>query len=100
MSDIKHTHGGARPGAGRPKGSGKYKEPTKAIRVPESSVTYIKEFLTGYPDVIEFGHAAPSHTSVPDQGNNVHRLEIPLFSSRVAAGIPSPAEDHVEHTLD
>lgn len=94
MSDTKHTHGGARPGAGRPKGSGKYKEPTKAIRVPESSVTYIKTFLNGYPDVIEFGHAAPA------QSDNVHRLQIPLFSSRVAAGIPSPAEDHIEDTLD
>nr|WP_229794231.1 translesion error-prone DNA polymerase V autoproteolytic subunit [Arenicella chitinivorans] len=43
---------------------------------------------------MEFGHAAP------EQAANVHRLEIPLFSSRVAAGIPSPAEDHVEDTLD
>ncbi len=100
MSDIKHTHGGARPGAGRPKGSGKYKEPTKAIRVPESSVTYIKEFLIGYPDVIEFSQAASSRNPQPEQDSNVHRLEIPLFSSRVAAGIPSPAEDHVEDTLD
>jgi len=91
---LKHNHGGARSGAGRPKGSGKYKEPTKAIRVPEGSITYIKEFLESYPDVTEIG--APKK----QQTNNVTRLEIPLFSSTVAAGYPSPAEDHVEDTLD
>lgn len=88
-------HGGARSGAGRPKGSGKYKEPTKAIRVPEGSITYIKEFLEGYPDVTQLG--SPSKKP---QTSNVTRLQIPLFSSTVAAGFPSPAEDHVEDTLD
>lgn len=100
MSDIKNKqsnakHGGARSGAGRPKGSGKYKEPTKAIRVPEGSITYIKEFLEGYPDVTHVG--SPSKKP---EASNVTRLEIPLFSSTVAAGFPSPAEDHVEDTLD
>ena len=100
MSDIKSKqskakHGGARYGAGRPKGSGKYKEPTKAIRVPEGSITYIKEFLESYPDVTQLG--SPSKKP---QVSNITRLEIPLFSSTVAAGFPSPAEDHVEDTLD
>ncbi len=27
-------------------------------------------------------------------------LELPLFSARVAAGFPSPAEDHLESRLD
>ena len=31
---------------------------------------------------------------------SVVKLEIPLFSSSVAAGKPSPAEDHIEETLD
>lgn len=90
--DISQKHGGARIGAGRPKGSGKYKEPTKAIRVPEGSITYIKEFLEGYPNVLEVGTAA--------QASEIPKLEIPLFSSTVAAGYPSPAEDHIEDTLD
>jgi len=51
----KSNHGGARSGAGRPKGSGKYKEPTKAIRVPEGSISFIKSFLANYPDISEFG---------------------------------------------
>ena len=87
----KFTHGGARPGAGRPKGSGKYREPTRAIRVPEGSIRYIKDFLERYPDVTDVVGAAQ---------DNVTRLEIPLYSSKVAAGYPSPAEDHVDDTLD
>lgn len=96
MSKKESNHGGARPGAGRPAGSGKYKEPTKAIRVPEGSIRYIKDFLESYPDVSEIGAAK---TNTVDT-SNVVRLEIPLFSSTVAAGYPSPAEDHVEDTLD
>lgn len=87
------SHGGRRPGAGRPKGSGKYKEPTRAIRVPEGSIPAIKDYLATYPDmskVIPLGSAQPPSP----------RVEIPVFSSRVAAGYPSPAEDHVEETLD
>lgn len=91
----KHSHGGAREGAGRPKGSGKYNEPTKAIRVPESSISYIKDFLETYPDVTEIGVGASS-----EQIGTVSKLDIPLYSSKVAAGFPSPAEDHVEDTLD
>ena len=89
------SHGGKRPGAGRPKGTGKYKEPTKAIRVPEGSLTYIREFLDKYPQVTEIGASQPQ-----SKDGSVVRLEIPLYSSKVAAGMPSPAEDHVEETLD
>ena len=105
MSKNDTNHGGARPGAGRPKGTGKYKESTKAIRVPEGSIRYIKEFLESYPDVTEIGIASSNSSSSNDvynshDSNDVIRLNIPLFSSTVAAGYPSPAEDHVEDTLD
>ena len=99
MSKDKYTHGGARTGAGRPKGSGKYREPTKAIRVPEGSITYIKEFLENYPNVTTIA-SATSHKVDSTLDDNIVRLEIPLFSSTVAAGYPSQAEDHVEETLD
>lgn len=92
------SHGGRRPGAGRPKGTGKYKEPTKAIRVPEGSVSFIREYLDHYPDVSSFAEAIGSKQKGPKQ--NIVKLELPLFSSKVAAGLPSPAEDHVEDTLD
>jgi len=101
MSTKNNTHGGSRSGAGRPKGSGKYKEPTKAIRVPEGSLSYIKEFLESYPDVSEIGAATAINTKQSSNNkDNVVRLKIPLFSSTVAAGYPSPAEDHVDETLD
>lgn len=91
----KNAHGGVRSGAGRPKGSGKYKEPTKAIRVPEGSIRHIKDFLERYPDVVEVGSAESATIQ-----SNIVKLKIPLFSSTVAAGYPSPAEDHIEDTLD
>ena len=68
--------GGKRAGAGRPKGTGHYREATKAIRVPVSMVESIKKYAQskGY--------------------------QIPLYGSRVAAGFPSPADDYIEGTLD
>ena len=70
------TKGGARKGAGRPKGQGKYGESTKAIRVPESKVKYISEIVS--------------------KG----LYEIPLYTERVAAGFPSPADDYLEDKID
>ncbi len=89
-------HGGARQGAGRPKGSGRYNEPTVAIRVPEGSIPQIKHYLSVYPDV---GDPIANYIA-PTSADNIVKLEIPLFSSSVAAGFPSPAEDHIEDTLD
>ena len=37
--------GGARIGAGRPKGQGKYNEPTKPIRIPASMIQEILEYV-------------------------------------------------------
>ena len=39
------TRGGKRPGAGRPKGQGKYKEQTKPVRVPLSMIEDVKKFI-------------------------------------------------------
>jgi len=110
MSMKKSTHGGARSGAGRPRGSGKFKEPTKAIRVPEGSISYIKEFLESYPNNAEgltivnsrlsSGISSGNGSNAITDSDNIVKLKIPLFSSTVAAGYPSPAEDHVEETLD
>lgn len=63
--------GGKRLGAGRPKG-----ELTKTIRVPLSSVPRIKKII----DNVSYG--------------------IPIFSSKVQAGFPSPADDYIEGYLD
>jgi DNA polymerase V len=42
--------GGARVGAGRPPGSGKYREQTKNIRIPLSLVPKIQEILSNFQE--------------------------------------------------
>ncbi|AYK03063.1 Peptidase S24 family protein [Legionella sainthelensi] len=63
--------GGKREGAGRPRG-----EPTKIIRIP---VSQLEDFarLKNQPD-----------------------CQLPIFSSKVQAGFPSPADDYIEGYLD
>ena len=68
--------GGKRQGAGRPSGSGKFGETTKAIRVPESMIEDIKTF------VLSKGY------------------KLPVYGNKVAAGFPSPADDYIEGRLD
>lgn len=68
--------GGKREGAGRPKGSGKFKETTRSIRVPAKDVEAIYQLIQ----------------------HKFYRL--PLYQSLVAAGFPSPAEDSIEDKLD
>lgn len=68
--------GGARRGAGRPEGSGKFGEPTCPIRVPVSQVEAIMGFL------------------------QKESFSMPLYECRVAAGFPSPADSNVERELD
>lgn len=89
-----NTHGGRRTGAGRPKGTGKYKEPTKAIRVPQSSLGAIQNYLANYPDVSSIDGG------IPIAQKPIVKLNIPVYSSKVAAGLPSPADDHADETLD
>ncbi|KTD57394.1 Peptidase S24 family protein [Legionella santicrucis] len=63
--------GGKREGAGRPK-----KEPTKAIRIPVSLMAQLERLKE------------ESH------------YQLPIFSSKVQAGFPSPADDYIEGYLD
>ena len=68
--------GGKRSGAGRPKGTGKFSESTKAIRVPESMVERI----------LEYAHAGG--------------FKLPLYGGKVAAGCPAPTDDYIEGMID
>jgi DNA polymerase V len=90
--------GGKRDGAGRPYGSGKYGEPTKAIRVPQSLIQPIQQYLSRY------GHekAVPSKVFpfMLKAGVFPQSQRAPLFDSKVAAGFPSPAEAHMDSELD
>ncbi len=94
MNTITQTHGGARIGAGRKKNSGKFKEDTKVMRVPVSLVDQVKSTLNVYKSQLK------SDVEVLESDSNAPSLSIPIFSSRVQAGFPSPADDHLEDRLD
>ncbi|MBL0317847.1 MAG: translesion error-prone DNA polymerase V autoproteolytic subunit [Alphaproteobacteria bacterium] len=70
------TRGGKRQGAGRPKGTGVFQEATVPMRIPQSLIQDVKSYV------------------------NHRGYKMPLFSCRVQAGFPSPAEDHIEARLD
>ena len=94
MNTTTQTHGGARTGAGRKKNSGKFKEDTKVMRVPVSLVGQVKSTLDVYKSQLK------SEIEVLEPDFNAPSLSIPIFSSRVQAGFPSPADDHLEDRLD
>jgi len=71
------AHGGKRTGAGRPKGRNAYGEATQPVRIPLSRIAGVKAFLDGSDS-----------------------LALPLYSSTVRAGFPSPADDYIDCKLD
>ena len=70
------VHGGKRTGAGRPRGTNQYGEPTKPVRIPLSKVDRVLRFVRERED------------------------ELPLYGHSVPAGFPSPADDYAEGALD
>ncbi len=97
-STTSKQRGGARVGAGRKKGSSAYGETTKAIRIPESMLPDIQAMLTEQKQQFSIlsAHADKLFFPSPKPSN----ISAPLFTSRVAAGFPSPADDYIEKTLD
>jgi len=75
---CKMGHGGVRTGAGRPSGKGKFKEVTKTVRLPVSRITEVMAYLE---------QERPTY-------------KIPLYACAVKAGFPSPADDHIDISLD
>ena len=88
------SHGGARKGAGRKKNSGSFNEETKVIRVPISLVDSLIPTIEVYKSQVK------SKVEVFLTKDNPMELSIPIFTSRVQAGFPSPADDHLEDALD
>jgi len=107
MTDkAKPGQGGVRPGAGRKKGSSVYGETTKAIRVPESMIPQVKSMLHLHQQhfkQIQLDNGTVNTADLPIwtlPDEQLCKIKIPLFSGKVAAGFPSPADDYVEKTLD
>ena len=72
---TKSSHGGPRPGGGRPKG-----EPTKVIRLPVRLAPVVQALVE-----------APPGTRMPHP--DASRLSLTLFGHKVRAGFPSSADD-------
>jgi len=98
-NELDKKRGGLRTGAGRKVGTGKFGEETSVLRIPSSQKPVIKDFLAAYQRkqrlvdidaVSEFEW--PALHAIP--------IKLPLYSSKVSAGFPSPAEEHVEKRLD
>lgn len=101
MSETK-GRGGARVGAGRKKGSGQYKEPTKVVRLPESKIPLVKAWLQTLVEQpeLETPPALGEGVSI-ERANPATHLPLPLFSHKVAAaGLSSATDDKVGFALD
>jgi DNA polymerase V len=95
------NRGGKRENAGRPRGQGKFGEPTVAMRIPESKKAAIRDFLDAYQrKKTDSGQESCLMDECFTPDISARRIELPLFSSKVAAGFPSPADDYVEKRLD
>ncbi len=98
MNPPKHTHGGKRPGAGRKPGSG-HREPSVVMRVPASKVENIRDYLAAKRERVtleQWGNVITLFNPETD----TRKLQLPLYTTKVAAGFPSPADDHIERRLD
>lgn len=93
----KFKHGGTRINAGR---KAQFDEPTKVIRVPESQVEFIKNWLLNNVKAGTQTDLIPSLKIQNIQAKNDRTYQIPLATERVAAGVPSPIQEHIEQALD
>ncbi len=96
------THGGKRPNAGRKQA---YGEPTKQVRIPESHVPVVLDFLSTLRCQQGIQHIIPQPSkgmiaSISPLQMDSQRWAIPLMSHTVPAGFPSPADDYIEDRID
>ena len=93
------SHGGKRPNAGRKPA---YGEPTKQVRIPESHVPVVLDYLCALRR--QQGVIAPAaqgmiSTITPLQ-MHTKSSSVPLMSHTIPAGFPSPADDYIEDRID
>ena len=101
--------GGYRSNAGRKEGSNEYGESTQPIRVPKSLIPEVKsmlDFRKQQAKTVEklslrtdpAKAKALSKILVP--ASSLSKIKAPLYSGKVSAGFPSPADDYIEKSLD
>jgi DNA polymerase V len=103
MSDEDKKHGGKRTGSGRKVGTGLYKEDTSVIRVPISQKPVITSFLEAYAKKQRLSQIKENLDSVDEFAQLPEALasiSLPLYQSKVPAGLPSPADSDVDSRMD
>lgn len=94
---------GRKPGSGRKVGSGTFREETSVIRVPNSQKPAIADFLEAYAKKQRMHALKDNLDTVEDFTQPLlasESIRLPLYQSKVPAGLPSPADSDVEEQLD
>ncbi len=93
------TRGGSRPGAGRKVGTGKFGEPTSALRVPESQKGIINDYL----EIVRLKKKQLPIEGLPEfflpALQPSHKF-LNLYSTKIAAGLPIAVDDHITAQMD
>lgn len=87
------SRGGFRPGAGRKSNTGAFGEKTVVRRIPVSISAIFDTYIQSLKS--DRGISLESVFYREDSS-----IKLPLFSNKVAAGYPSPAEEDIESYLD
>lgn len=86
-------HGGRRAGAGRPRGSGRYRgESTRVVRIPESLVDATVSQLSDYARVPRI----PARRTMAEQGSTAARG----FTLKLPAGAPITNDERADEPCD
>lgn len=97
------TKGGKRPGAGRKLGSTTRLEKSIVVRIPASQKSVVNALMETYAKQ-QRGNQLKEHLDtvhiLSQPAAQISSIRLPLFQSKVPAGFPSPADDHVETRLD
>lgn len=101
-------HGGPRPGAGRKKGSGRFGEdtPQVQIRIPVVDKPAVIAFVERRVAARQLAALSPQELATRHPGvvflpeRQAREANTPLYATRVRAGMPAPADDHREDTID
>lgn len=81
-------------GAGRKVGSGPFGEPTKPVRLPQSLIPVVQEWL----GQVQAARTLPDGAQLPDMA--AAPASFPLYLEPVRAGFPSPAQGYEAGRID
>jgi DNA polymerase V len=96
---MTNKRGGSRLGAGRKAGSGKFGTSTTVIRVPLNDKAAVLNFLSAKHDKLS-AESLDNVVALFEAAEHDKRHTLPLYTSKVAAGFPATADDHVAQRLN